>query len=53
MRMYWIALGGWSEFYGHRVVSTRIYWKGKWTPFVKLTLRRWTWIKSYLPGPKP
>lgn len=39
----WIAFGRWSRAAGPRYVRTRIYWRGRWTPFVR--------VKRRSPGP--
>jgi hypothetical protein len=37
--MLWIALGQWNLAAGRRFTRRRIYFKGYWTPFVKLHTR--------------
>lgn len=44
--MYFLALGRWGLAAGRFFIWKRIYWKGKWTPFVKIEKRYDKWRGS-------
>lgn len=37
--MIWLSFSKWSSCSKRYLIRSRIYYKGKWTPFVKLRLR--------------
>ena len=37
--MFWLALGRWSHDAGEHFVRERVYWLGRWTPFVHMKRR--------------